>query len=128
MTTTTKTSRYGDPRKTTNHGDGWYTIEGIARYYRVGMNEENTEIDYFDPEGGPFIHVGDLIDNRKIVSIIVEKVTIDPAIEAPKGVLGPNDSVEKYQRSPFKIRLETEELDPNEANANNKQFRKSNMK
>ena len=106
MNTKITTSRYGDPRKTTNHGDGWYTIEGKAHYYRVGMNEDNTEIDYFDPEGGSFISIGDMIDNRKIVSIIVEK--------APK--------------DHFKIRIETEELDLNEANANNKQFRKSNMK
>jgi hypothetical protein len=106
MTTTTTTSRYGDPRKTTNHGDGWYTIEGKAHYYRVGMNEDNTEVDYFDPEGGSFISVGSMIDNRKIVSIIVEK--------APQGF--------------FKIRLETEEVDPTEADENNKKFRTSNMK
>jgi hypothetical protein len=66
-------SRYGDERKITDNGHGLYTIEGKSRYYRVGMNEANTEIAYFDPEGGPFIHVGDNMGFGVIQSILVEK-------------------------------------------------------
>ena len=51
----TLNSRYGDSRKITDNGHGVWTIEGKAHYYRVGMNDDNTKIGYFDPEGGPFI-------------------------------------------------------------------------
>ena len=97
-----KFSRYGDPRHITNHGDGYYTIEGKALYYRVGMNNDNTEVAYFDPEGGDMIMVGGVLDKRKITSIMVEK--------APK--------------DHFKILVETEELDPVEADANSNEFRR----
>jgi hypothetical protein len=80
------TSRYGDPRTMTHNGHNLYTVEGKAHYYRVGMNEANTEIAYFDPEGGPMIAVGDKIAYGTIVSIIKET--------APEGR--------------FKIRLEVE--------------------
>lgn len=71
------TSRYGDKRKVTNNGHGWYTVEGKAHYYRCGMNDANTEIAYFDPEGGPMIHVGDDIGFGKIVSLSVETAPKD---------------------------------------------------
>lgn len=51
-------SRYGQKRTVTDNGHGIFTIEGEARYTRAGMNKDNTKIDYFDPEGGPFICVG----------------------------------------------------------------------
>ena len=51
-------SRYGQVRKVTDNGHGIFTIEGESRYTRAGMDEDNTKIDYFDPEGGPFICVG----------------------------------------------------------------------
>lgn len=85
-------SRYGDPRVITPHGSGWFTMEGPCHYYRVGMNEANTEIAYFDPDGGPFVAVDDdswhELGGRKIVSIVVE----DPGKD-------------KH----FKIRIETEQ-------------------
>lgn len=85
-------SRYGDPRTITPHGAGWFTMEGPCHYYRVGMNEANTEIEYFDPDGGPFVAVGDdswaELGGRKIMSISVE----DPGKE-------------KH----FKIRIEVEQ-------------------
>lgn len=82
-----KSSRYGDKRKITNNGHNLYTVEGKAHYYRCGMNEANTEIAYFDPEGGPMIHVGDNHGFGKITSIFVES--------APEGQ--------------FKVRLEVEQ-------------------
>jgi len=86
---TNMTSRYGDKRKITNNGHGWYTVEGKAHYYRCGMNDANTEIAYFDPEGGPFLHVGDDFDGRgKILSFVIEK-------DAPK--------------DHFKVRVEVEQ-------------------
>ena len=86
--TNTTSSRYGQKRTLVSNGHGIYTMEGDAHYYRVGMNEDNTKIAYFDPEGGPFISVGSELDrfSGKITDIIVEK--------APEGK--------------FKIRLEIE--------------------
>jgi hypothetical protein len=71
----TTSSRYGQKRTLTPNGHGIYTMEGDAHYYRVGMNEDNTKIAYFDPEGGPFIAVGSELDrfSGKITDIIVEK-------------------------------------------------------
>jgi hypothetical protein len=79
-------SRYGDKRTITPNGHGIYTMEGKARYYRVGGDEK--KIEYFDPEGGPFISVGSEWDefDGKITDIIIES--------APEGE--------------FKIRLEVE--------------------
>jgi hypothetical protein len=68
----TLNSRYGDSRKITDNGHGVWTIEGKAHYYRVGMNDDNTKIGYFDPEGGPFISVGSDYGFGKISEIIVE--------------------------------------------------------
>lgn len=81
-------SRYGVARTITDNGHGLFTVEGDARYYRVGSTEDGTGIAYFDPEGGPFIHVGTDMDEfgGKVTDIVVEK--------APEGK--------------FKIRLEVE--------------------
>lgn len=73
MSKTSLRSRYGDLRKIIDNGHGLYTIEGKAHYYRVGMNNENTEIAYFDPEGGPFVSVDDDLGFGVIQSIVVEK-------------------------------------------------------
>ena len=87
--TSMKTNRYGDSRKITDNGHGWYTIEGVSRYYRAGMNDENTEIAYVDFEGGPFICVGSDFDGRgKILSLEIDKT-------APKDY--------------FKVRVEVEQ-------------------
>ena len=37
------------------------------------MNEDNTEIAYFDPDGGPFISVGDNLGFGEIKSIRIEE-------------------------------------------------------
>ena len=66
-------SRYGDKRTVTANGHGIYTIEGKSHYYRVGMDDDNTKIGYFDPEGGPFICVGSDYGFGKINEIFVEK-------------------------------------------------------
>ena len=68
-------SRYGDKRKITNNGHGIFTIEGMAKFWRVGSEPDAKGISYFDPEGGPFIAVGDVwkeLGNGKITSIIRE--------------------------------------------------------
>jgi len=66
-------SRYGDKRTVTANGHGIYTIEGKTHYYRVGMDDDNTKIGYFDPEGGPFISVGSDYGFGTITEIFVEK-------------------------------------------------------
>lgn len=66
-------SRYGQKRFITDNGHGVFTIHGAAHYTRVGMNEDNTEIAYFDPEGGPFISVGDNLGFGAIKSIRIEE-------------------------------------------------------
>lgn len=71
-------SRDGDKRTVTANGHGWYTMEGKSRYYRAGMNEDNTEIAYVDFEGGPFLHVGDDFNGYgKIVSLSVDKSALE---------------------------------------------------
>jgi len=67
---TIESSRYGDKRTVTPNGHGLYTIEGKSHYYRVGGKEK---VDYFDPEGGPFISVGSDYGFGKITEIVVEK-------------------------------------------------------
>lgn len=70
-------SRYGEARTITDNGHGLFTVEGKAHYYRVGATEDNKGIAYFDPEGGPFIHVGAYMDEfgGVVKDIIVEQST-----------------------------------------------------
>ncbi len=68
-------SRYGVPRTVTSDGDH-FIFEGEARYYRVGTTPDGSMIAYFDPEGGPFIAVGDRapeFNNETIAEIAVEQ-------------------------------------------------------
>lgn len=65
-------SRYGDKRTVVDNGHNLFTIEGKSRYWRVGMNEENTDIAYFDPEGGPFLCIGSDYGFGVLKSIMVE--------------------------------------------------------
>jgi hypothetical protein len=55
-------SRYGDPRWITDQGNGWFTIEGPHHYYRAaGSDDPNSDgLHFFDPDGGPFVCVGDV--------------------------------------------------------------------
>lgn len=66
-------SRYGEKRTITNNGHGIFTIEGKAFYTRAGMCENNVKVDYFDPEGGPFIAVGSDLGFGIINEIHIEK-------------------------------------------------------
>lgn len=47
-------SRYGEPRYITDHGGGWFTIEGKSKFYRGGGHPD---LEYLDFEGGPFLQV-----------------------------------------------------------------------
>lgn len=59
-------------RKVINHGDGWYTYEGDALYYRYSKNDDG-DITYFDPENGPFLQVGgEFREYGKISSLYIE--------------------------------------------------------
>ena len=73
MKTQNLTSRYGDKRNVVANGHNLYTITGKAHYWRVGMGEDNREIAYFDPEGGPFFSVGSDYGFGVIQSIAVEQ-------------------------------------------------------
>jgi len=66
-------SRYGQKRNVTDNGHGIFTVEGESRFFRAGMNENNTDIDYVDPEGGPFFSVGSDYGFGKISKIFIEK-------------------------------------------------------
>lgn len=83
-------SRYGDERVIVNQGHGVYTVTGKCHYYRAGNNGSGKGIGFFDPDGGPFLPVGIVLeefDGRCIKDIIIEP--------SPEGT--------------FKITVETEE-------------------
>ena len=68
-----QSSRYGQKRTVTDNGHKVFTIEGEARYIRVGgTNEDNDKVGYFDPEGGPFISLGADLGFGEIKEIRVE--------------------------------------------------------
>lgn len=69
-------SRYGVNRYITSNGHGWYTMSGEARFVRGGMNSDNTELEYLDTDGGPFVQVGDDLGFGKIIRI--EQAKSDP--------------------------------------------------
>jgi hypothetical protein len=50
-------SRYGVNRLITEQADGTLIIEGESLFYRCSGNE--TDLEMFDFEGGPFLMVGD---------------------------------------------------------------------
>jgi hypothetical protein len=79
MVVNTIYSRYGQERIVKTIGESQYTIEGEARYCRGGMNEANTEVAYLDPEGGPFICVGDNFhfDPQKD-NLMIESIRSEP--------------------------------------------------
>jgi len=52
-------SRYGDDRKVFKVSDNEYKLVGQMRYCRTGGDSKR--VLYMDPEGGPFICVGDSI-------------------------------------------------------------------
>jgi hypothetical protein len=59
-----------------------YLLTIVGPNFRVGSNEDQTEIDYIDPSGGPFISVGTSLrelhprlPDKKITAIIFDKET-----------------------------------------------------
>jgi hypothetical protein len=71
-------SRYGDPRWITDHGNGWFTIEGPCHYSRAGASDDpnSDELQFFDPDGGPFVCVGDVwpeMNSKEIKHIRINK-------------------------------------------------------
>lgn len=62
-------SRYGENRYLEKVDENTFYISGDSPFWRIGMNNTNKELDYFDPRGGPFIHVGDDYGFGKITKI-----------------------------------------------------------
>jgi hypothetical protein len=67
-------NRYGVEYRFEKVGKNTYTIRGALEYWRYGGQEGQDRIDYHnlefvDPSGGPFISIGYLIDERKVVRI-----------------------------------------------------------
>lgn len=48
-----------------------YVLRSQATYYNYSILSQN-KLSYIDPEGGPFIHVDDIIDNKKVIEILLE--------------------------------------------------------
>ena len=66
-------SRYGVERRITSHGGGWYTMEGQTEYMRAGTSTDGKELSFLDPEGGPFLMLGDHFEDLgTIVSLLQE--------------------------------------------------------
>lgn len=62
-------SRYGENRYLEKIDDYTFAVSGASPFWRIGMNHSDTAVDYFDPRGGPFIHVGDDYGFGKITKI-----------------------------------------------------------
>lgn len=65
-------SRYGNEYSLKHIGESQYAFEGNSEYMRVGQNEDGT-INFIDPEGGPFMSIGGLIEDKTIRSIYFDK-------------------------------------------------------
>lgn len=68
-------SRYGSHREVIDLGGGKFAIQGQSRFFRGGMNEDNSALEYADMEGGPFISVGSDYGFGKIKTISIEPVS-----------------------------------------------------
>jgi hypothetical protein len=69
-------SRYGDTRFLVEKKDGYWTFEGEVAYMRYMGKEGEVGIDAFDPDGGPYVGVGDIVvsaDNKlyTVVEIVI---------------------------------------------------------
>ena len=62
-------SRYNDTYYLTPINDIDYKFEGDVGYMRVGYKDNFNTIEFIDPSGGPMMHIGDSIDNKKIEKI-----------------------------------------------------------
>lgn len=75
-------ARYGLGRWVTDHGGGWFTVEGKSSYYRASSNSKTGDIEMIDLEGGPAIFVGSTCaflpeDIGKVEEIIIEQNKCD---------------------------------------------------
>lgn len=73
--TVTISSRYGDSRSFVPVSENIYKFEGKTLYSRFGGKElaetvDTDDLGFFDPDGGPFISPGYLIDGRKVIRIM----------------------------------------------------------
>lgn len=65
------TSRYGETRRLVRVEDNKYILSGIIYSTRVGYNDnDKTNIAFVDPDGGPFLAVGDHLDKDTIINAI----------------------------------------------------------
>ena len=87
-------SRYGDDRKVFKVSENEYKLVGSMRYCRTGGDADR--VLYMDPEGGPFICVGDSIadslgvvsDNRYICEVKGLGTEKDPMTGEELSVIG----------------------------------------
>jgi len=75
-------NRYGDRYTFEKISDNQYTITGDLKYWRFGGREGQPNMDmddlgFVDPSGGPFIGVGMMIEQRKVVRISVDATDLD---------------------------------------------------
>lgn len=71
-------ARKGLGRWVTDHGGGWFTVEGQSHFYRASADPKTGDISMVDFEGGPYITVGDPCDFLpdgvgKVEEIIIEQ-------------------------------------------------------
>lgn len=57
-------------------GDTWVLeeIDGglkfiLPPYTRIGFGDDNSDLSFIDPPGGPFLQVGDTLEGKKITGI-----------------------------------------------------------
>ena len=75
-------NRYGDLYQFEKLSENQYTISGGLKYWRYGGKEgqhgiDLTDLGFVDPSGGPFISVGMMIEQRKVVRISVDATDLD---------------------------------------------------
>ena len=77
-----QSNRYGDLYQFEKLSENQYMISGGLKYWRYGGKEGQSGIDltdlgFVDPSGGPFISVGMMIEQRKVVRISVDATDLD---------------------------------------------------
>jgi hypothetical protein len=69
MKTITVKSRYGDVRSFVPVNENTFKFEGDTMYSRFGGVDTN-DLEFFDPDGGPFISEGYMIGVKKVKRIM----------------------------------------------------------
>lgn len=72
MKTIVVKSRYGDVRSFVPVRENIYKFGGQILHCRFGGNDMK-DLEFFDPDGGPFISAGYSIGGRKVVRIMAEE-------------------------------------------------------